>query len=468
MAKWYYFELVGAEVGFPVGPDKLTGRFEALKLTYGLGGSNRLMPGIGVGVTVADGWSCGPSAMESYGLFTPELRFLLPLSDPDTTIMAGKVGYFSSLSFVATGNAWGMKGSKHYALYAALHLFAITGLEVGYLLIGPSGSPVVGTLYAAARLAVGVPFTSAEDVRSSRMPPPLAPTPARRKSVAAAEQFRLPALDGRNSVSSRPVLPTRTVFYFWTPLDARTKEDMKTLDRLARQTRSDLLRVIGVLAYPDDTVEARRFVAGAGISFENAIAERDFLRRLDVKPPAVVVYDQDWTITHKAETYLDAVILRHIEHATKPPPPPEETVYVSDLQPAEVEQCELEKDAFRGRPIVICGTTYRRGLHTHAPARLRWKLNGRYKRFESDIGLWDAGNPRRGVPGDFAGGRGSVIFQVWLDGKKVYDSGVMDWDDRKTVSVSVEGAQQMDLIVETVENNYWDWSVWGGARLVKQ
>jgi hypothetical protein len=72
----------------------------------------------------------------------------------------------------------------------------------------------------------------------------------------------------------------------------------------------------------------------------------------------------------------------------------------------------LKNDNFIGKPIILGGTTYRKGLSTHAPAKISYNLDGKYKRFENIIGLWDSGSSNRGVLGDFAGKRGSVAFQV--------------------------------------------------------
>ncbi len=146
-----------------------------------------------------------------------------------------------------------------------------------------------------------------------------------------------------------------------------------------------------------------------------------------------------------------------------------EVEYLSDLQPdfVEVGHGSFERDAFRGNhKIILNGIVYDKGLSTHAPARLIFRLNEKYSGFDSYIGLWDSGNRNRGVSGDFAGQKGSVCYRVFLDGRKAYDSGVLRWSDMKHISISVKGARQMELIVDKVDNNHWDWSVWGDAKLV--
>lgn len=148
--------------------------------------------------------------------------------------------------------------------------------------------------------------------------------------------------------------------------------------------------------------------------------------------------------------------------------------YLSDIQESSVQVGwgSFHKDMFskRGetRAFILDGKTYQKGLDTHAPAHVIYNLNGQFKRFQSSVGLWDSGNPDRGVPGDFAGNRGSVRFIVVLDGQQVYDSGVMRWDTpAKSIDIDVSGAQILELRVMDVEDLAYDWSIWADAKLLK-
>lgn len=460
---WLRFAIAGITFARPIR------RAEALSMSVGWGASRTRRLGFGVGSALMEGCEVSGDEMVT-SAFPVHVCLMMPLVGIAHDL---EDAYPTTLSLSVSGSPWADGGAAQWVVTSAGLDVAcgFLGIEGGFAYVHGSTQRPLTTLFAGVR--VGLSSWFAYNVTEYVAPPPQPkPRPVPKKRTVATPQLRLRALDGRNWALGQTTPPSQTVLYFWTPMDSAMKEDMKALDRLARQAQPGALRVTGVLAFPDDTIEARQFVARAGIVFENAIVDSAFSRKLGLTntAPAVVIFDRDWDVALKRTTGLNDGLIRYIEDAKPPPPPPpppEETVYVSGLAPTRVERCELEKDAFRGRPIVIRGTTYQRGLHTHAPALVSYNLNRQFKRFESDIGLWDAGNPNRGVPGDFAGDRGSVIFQVWLDGKKVYDSGVMDWDDRKSISVSVAGAQQMDLIVETVENNRWDWSVWGGAKLIK-
>ena len=57
---------------------------------------------------------------------------------------------------------------------------------------------------------------------------------------------------------------------------------------------------------------------------------------------------------------------------------------------------------------------YQRGLGVHAPSLLRFRLAGACTHFSAKIGVDDE-----------VGSLGSVVFQVWSDGEKLFDSGTL-------------------------------------------
>jgi len=58
--------------------------------------------------------------------------------------------------------------------------------------------------------------------------------------------------------------------------------------------------------------------------------------------------------------------------------------------------------------------SYKSGLGTHAPAETVFLLDGQYRSFEADAGVqWQGGQG------------GSVVMQVFVDDRKVFDSGVL-------------------------------------------
>src|SRR5262249_26851661 len=98
-------------------------------------------------------------------------------------------------------------------------------------------------------------------------------------------------------------------------------------------------------------------------------------------------------------------------------------VYLSSLTPTtatngygpyEKDKSNGEQNANDGKTITVNGTTYAKGLGVHALSDISYNIGGNYARFQAQIGIDDE-----------VGNNGSVIFQVYLDGTKVFDSGVL-------------------------------------------
>jgi hypothetical protein len=140
--------------------------------------------------------------------------------------------------------------------------------------------------------------------------------------------------------------------------------------------------------------------------------------------------------------------------------------YVSDLPftsatngwgPVERDRSNGELAGGDGHPITLNGTVYNKGLGVHAYSEVRVSLGGQYARFLSDVGVDDE-----------TGTSGSVQFEVWADGTRLYQSPVMfSSTPTQTVNVDVSGRQELVLIVKDggdgVDSDHGDWA---GARLV--
>ena len=141
-------------------------------------------------------------------------------------------------------------------------------------------------------------------------------------------------------------------------------------------------------------------------------------------------------------------------------------VYVSDLDftstngygPLEKDMSNGEDAPNDGKMMSLGGTTYSKGLGVHADSEVTVALGGAYKTFLADIGVDDEVEDR-----------GSVVFQVLVDGTQEFDSGVMTGaSETKKVSVDVTGKQELKLIVTIGgDDNAADHADWANARLVK-
>lgn len=72
----------------------------------------------------------------------------------------------------------------------------------------------------------------------------------------------------------------------------------------------------------------------------------------------------------------------------------------------EKDRSNGEIDGGGGRVITLNGKTFKRGLGCHTDADIRYRLNGRYNVFVSEVGIDDEST--------YAG---SVVFEVWTDGR---------------------------------------------------
>jgi hypothetical protein len=108
-----------------------------------------------------------------------------------------------------------------------------------------------------------------------------------------------------------------------------------------------------------------------------------------------------------------------------------------------------------GNPLRLGQRKFRKGIGTHAPSEIVYALDGKYLRFQADVGP-----PERD---------GSVVFQVFADDKKLFDSGVVHNRQSKAVDVPLAGARRLRLIVTDAGDGYnADSANWADARLQRR
>jgi len=117
----------------------------------------------------------------------------------------------------------------------------------------------------------------------------------------------------------------------------------------------------------------------------------------------------------------------------------------------------LADKSVTGKPLSINGRTFEYGVGTHAGSVLHVKLDGKVERFRAFIGVDDG-----------AGGRGSVRFQIYGDGKRLLDSGVMKGkQDGRPVDVPLAGVRDLMLIVTSAgDGTGYDHADWAQAEFV--
>ncbi len=125
--------------------------------------------------------------------------------------------------------------------------------------------------------------------------------------------------------------------------------------------------------------------------------------------------------------------------------------------PFELNRSNGESGPADGHVLTLNGKTYSHGFGVHALSRLSFKVDGKCKAFTSDIGVDDE-----------MGSRGSVVFQVFADGAKLFDSGVMTGNSAtRAVNVSIAGKNQLDLVVTNGgDNANYDHADWANPALL--
>lgn len=158
----------------------------------------------------------------------------------------------------------------------------------------------------------------------------------------------------------------------------------------------------------------------------------------------------------------DAVALR-IEGTERPLPRGQ--VPLTDLRwtyatngygPVELDTTNGEDEPLDGAPIRLRGAAYDRGLGVHGPSLVRYRLGRACSRFIADIGV-----------DDDVDGRGSVQFEVWADGERLFQSGVVTGTSPAlTVDIDVTGRRELRLFVSIGgDDDGLDHAVWAGATL---
>ena len=107
--------------------------------------------------------------------------------------------------------------------------------------------------------------------------------------------------------------------------------------------------------------------------------------------------------------------------------------------------------SIEGKPLRIGGETFAKGLGSHAGSALHVELFGETERFTARIGVDDETE-----------GRGSVVFLVYGDGRRLFDSGVMHGGDpARVLDVDLRGVQVAMLVTtpagDGIDHDHANW-----------
>src|SRR4051794_8070808 len=124
--------------------------------------------------------------------------------------------------------------------------------------------------------------------------------------------------------------------------------------------------------------------------------------------------------------------------------------------PVEKDMSNGETAAGDGNPLTLRGTVYPKGLGAHAESDVTYYLGGNCTKLTADVGIDD----------ETASKGGDVIFQIFADGTKAADSGVLlGSSPAKSLTADLTGATWLRLHVDPDGANTYDHSDWAGPQL---
>ncbi len=137
-------------------------------------------------------------------------------------------------------------------------------------------------------------------------------------------------------------------------------------------------------------------------------------------------------------------------------------LFLSELEPVEATAgwgTVRQDQSSDGGPLQIGGRRFRRGLGTHAESDIVFRLDGLFEQFEALVGVDDETR-----------GRGSVVFEIFGDGKRLWSSGVVRGGEKaKRVAVDVSGVRELRLHVGNAGDNIdYDHADWAEAKLIRK
>nr|WP_244977345.1 NPCBM/NEW2 domain-containing protein [Deinococcus humi] len=127
--------------------------------------------------------------------------------------------------------------------------------------------------------------------------------------------------------------------------------------------------------------------------------------------------------------------------------------------PIELDRSNGNEKAGDGQALKIGTQSFTKGIGVHANSELTYALNDSCSTFSATVGI-DAE----------VGAKGSVIFQVFGDGKQLFDSGKLTGTSAaKPFSVSVAGVNELKLVVTDAGDGIeYDHADWANAKLTCQ
>lgn len=135
-------------------------------------------------------------------------------------------------------------------------------------------------------------------------------------------------------------------------------------------------------------------------------------------------------------------------------------LYLSDMMPEYYHQGwgNLQMDKSIKADLNISGKIYTKGLGTHAPGEIVYRVCGNYTTFSALTGVDYFTKFNKNA---------SLQFEVWGDGVLYYQGKIMKVNDpAEFVKINITGINELKLIVnDGGDGQHWDHAIWAEAKL---
>ncbi|WP_394831165.1 NPCBM/NEW2 domain-containing protein [Pendulispora rubella] len=175
----------------------------------------------------------------------------------------------------------------------------------------------------------------------------------------------------------------------------------------------------------------------------------------DVKTAAAYQWDSD-DCDGESGTVTDTSVVQ------VPPTPPANTTALSHHPWLDGTSAYLvprvDREVASGGPLVMLGTRYAEGIGTNGPSVIDFYVGGACTKLTGVVGIDDS------VRFDPQGG--TSVFQVFGDGVKLYDSGLVTRTATKPLSVDLGSAKVLSLVVtDGGDHSYNDRANWANLQI---
>lgn len=225
------------------------------------------------------------------------------------------------------------------------------------------------------------------------------------------------------------------------------------------------------------TVDRQRIIALA-FSLPPFAVRKDDVARSERRPsPRLLVGLRDGSVFHASALTMDndrmqAELIDRVKIAAAA----QSVVFAQTLGGRATYLSDLEPESYRHLPYLSLdwpyrldanvtstrlragGRIYAKGIGMHSTARLTFRLDKPYRRFEAGLAIDDQTQRR-----------GSVVFRVLAGPREIYKSGVVRGGDAPLpVSVNLSGVSQLSLVVDYADRaDELDHADWLNARLIE-